>query len=429
MIGRSAGLAAWAAWMGKPWVGWIVMAGIFGVGTSFGFAAEVTVSPLQGPSFRGTLVQLLPDELVVESSGESQSLPLDELRRVDFIRSDPSAETSGPIQVKLTDGSLLRGRSFRVADSQATLGQGEEEVWKIPTRSIAHVGFREYGDAALRDRFGELAGATYSQDTLIFRRESEGTVTLDTLQGVLYDVRDDGVDFLFDGERISPRRERVDGLVYFHPARTGSAPPTICLVRDQSGSQWQAAKLTWRNGGLELETVAGVRVDLPLEELQSLDFAAGNLVYLSELEPEQVVWRPFFESRVDSGLLERRYAPRRDQSFDGGPLRMLGESYEKGLSLRSHTTLVYRVGSDFRRFRARMGMDDLARNSAVTSSVLFTISGDDRVLWEGEVLATDSPLDLDLEITGVRRLKLTVDFGDDLDIADFLNLADARFTK
>ena len=74
-------------------------------------------------------------------------------------------------------------------------------------------------------------------------------------------------------------------------------------------------------------------------------------------------------------------------------------------------------------------MDDLARNSAVTSSVMFTVAGDDKVLWEGEVRSTDPPIDLDLEIMGVRRLKITVDFGDDLDIADFLDLADARFTK
>lgn len=419
-----------ASWMGKAWLWGAVIAGSLGIGTRPCFAVEVTVSPLQGPSFRGTLVQLRPDELIVESSGESQSFPLEQLRRVDFTRSKSSPDSPGLIRVKLTDGSLLRGRSFTVTDSQATLGHEEGATWTVPTRAIGHVGFRDYGgDATLRDRFGELAGATYSQDTLIFRRESEGAVSLDTLQGVLYDVRDEVVDFMFDGERISPRRERIDGLVYFHPAPAGAPPPTLCLVQDQSGSQWQAARLKLQDDDLEMETVSGVRVVLPLEQLLSLDFAAGNLVYLSELEPEQVVWRPFFESRVDSELLERRYAPRRDQTFDGGPLRMLGESYEKGLSLRSYTTLVYRVGSEFRRFQARMGMDDLARNSAVTSSVLFTVFGDDRVLWEGEVLATDPPIDLDLEITGVRRLKLTVDFGDDLDIADFLDLADARFTK
>jgi hypothetical protein len=391
--------------------------------------SEVTVSPLAGPSVRGELVRLGADELELGQPDTSQTFRFDQLRRVEISAASP-ASPAGPIQVWLTDGSVLRGTAYTVSNSQATLrGEGELE-WKIPTRAVARVLFRDHvGDEELRRRWEELTAARADQDTLIYRRETDDMVVLDSLQGVLYDVREEGVDFLFDGERISPRRERIEGLVYFHPASSAQPPPTLCVVEDRSGSRWQAGRLRWAGEQLEVETVAGVEVEFPLDELRYLDFTAGNLVYLSDLEPESVSWRPFVESRITPGLLEARYAPRRDQGFGGGPIRILGQSYEKGLALRSYTTLVYRVGSEFRRFQARIGMDDLARNSAVRPSLQFTVSGDDQVLWEGVIRGADDPLDLDLEMTGVRRLKITVDFGDDLDIADFLNLADARFTK
>jgi hypothetical protein len=390
---------------------------------------EVAVSPLTGPTVRGELVQLSPTELSLARSGTTESIRLNQLRRVEFAPEGPSREF-GPIQVHLTDGSVLRGKSYTVAESQATLSGTDGAYWTIPTRAISRVLFRDHGkDDALRSRWETLAGGRYDQDTLVYRRETDGVVTLDTLQGVLYDVRADGVDFLFDGERITPRLERVEGLVYFHPTSSTQPAPTLCIVQDLHGSRWQAARLTLVEQRLEVATVAGVQASLPLSQVQYLDFTAGNLVYLSDLAAESAMWRPFIESRIAPELLERRYAPRRDEAFDGGRLRILGESYEKGLGLRSQTTLVYRVGSEFRRFQTRIGMDDLARNSAVTPSVMLTVSGDDKILWEGLVSTTDAPVDLDLEITGVRRLKIMVDFGDDLDIADFLNLADARFTK
>jgi hypothetical protein len=409
------------------------MIGVFVVGSILwlGLAGgvEISVSPLTGPTVQGELAQLNASELGLVRSGTAESFRLGQLRRVEFGSDVPSLEP-GLIQVDLTDGSILRGDSYTVAESQATLSGKDGLRWTIPTRAISRVLFRDHGkDELLRSRWQTLSASRYDQDTLVYRREADGVVTLDTLQGVLYDVRADGVDFLFDGERITPRLERVEGLVYFHPPSPGEPSPTLCVVQDRHGSRWQAVRLSLAEDQLEVETVAGVRATLPLDELRYLDFTAGNLVYLSDLEPESLTWRPFIQSRMATELLESRYVPRRDEAFDGGPLRILGESYEKGLALRSHTTLVYRVGSELRRFQTRIGMDDLARNSAVTPSVMLTVSGDDKVLWEGLVSTADAPVDLDLEITGVRRLKIMVDFGDDLDIADFLNLADARFTK
>jgi hypothetical protein len=54
------------------------------------------------------------------------------------------------------------------------------------------------------------------------------------------------------------------------------------------------------------------------------------------------------------------------------------------------------------------------------------IRGDQRVLFEADVTGTDLPRPLDLDVTGVRRLSILVDFARDLNVGDQLLLCEAR---
>ncbi|NOX53616.1 MAG: hypothetical protein GXP27_04105, partial [Planctomycetes bacterium] len=58
-----------------------------------------------------------------------------------------------------------------------------------------------------------------------------------------------------------------------------------------------------------------------------------------------------------------------------------------------------------------------------------TISGDRRTLLDADVRGTDPARIVDLDVTGVRMLQIHVDFGKNLDIADHLDLADAKVVK
>ena len=41
----------------------------------------------------------------------------------------------------------------------------------------------------------------------------------------------------------------------------------------------------------------------------------------------------------------------------------------------------------------------------------------------------DAPLPIEVDIAGVKRLKIVVDYGQNLDTGDWLNLCDARIVK
>ena len=50
-------------------------------------------------------------------------------------------------------------------------------------------------------------------------------------------------------------------------------------------------------------------------------------------------------------------------------------------------------------------------------------------LKEDTITGKSEPINLSLDVRGVKRLSLLVDFGDDLDVGDQLNLCDARLVE
>jgi hypothetical protein len=200
----------------------------------------------------------------------------------------------------------------------------------------------------------------------------------------------------------------------------------LCQVTDITGSQWNVKTVRLVDRRLELVTAAGVAAALPIAHVTKLDFSGGNLVWLSDLEPESLSWQPFIDSQLPAASLVKLFQPRRNRSFSGEPLLLGGTEYPRGLALRSRTELVYRLADQFRQFHAVIGIDDRVRDSG---NVVVVISGDQRVLFSKPITGHDPPLPVDLDVTGAKRLKILVDFGQELDLGDLLHLCDARLTK
>ncbi|HSG70030.1 MAG TPA: NPCBM/NEW2 domain-containing protein, partial [Planctomycetaceae bacterium] len=164
-------------------------------------------------------------------------------------------------------------------------------------------------------------------------------------------------------------------------------------------------------------TPIGLKISGAFAGVRLVDFRPGRLVYLSEMKPRSEDYTPFFDVV---------WKIRNNQNFDGGAIRVGGKSYERGLCIHSRTLLSYRLAGEFRQFQAVMGIDELVGQKG---HVRVTIKADARVLFEGDVSGGADPLPLDYDVAGVRDLEILVDFGEDLDIADHLALADARLIK
>jgi hypothetical protein len=197
-------------------------------------------------------------------------------------------------------------------------------------------------------------------------------------------------------------------------------------VYEASGSAWPARSVVLAGDALEWTTPLGLKVARPLMALARLDFSRGKVVYLSDLKPESVAWVPYYGLGRDLPARADYYAPRQDRSLSSGPLQLDGVRYAKGLAIHSRTTLVYRLSGRFRRLAAVAGIDDAVRPRG---NVRLVIRGDGRVLADLPIAGTDPARPLDLDLAGVTRLTLLVDFGEDGDVGDHLVLCDARLIQ
>jgi hypothetical protein len=204
----------------------------------------------------------------------------------------------------------------------------------------------------------------------------------------------------------------------------------VCKVLETNGSTWHAKSLQLAGELLRVTTTGGTSCEIPLTQLARCDFSAGNVTYLSDLEFELADCTPFIATRLPEKRILQLYAPRRDASFEGSGL-WLGEGndirqYEKGLSIHSRSLLVYRLQEAYRKLTADVGIDSRLRGRG---NVVLVIKGDDKELLRRSITGKDAPAPVDLNIEGVRRLEILVDFGETLDVADHLNLCNARIVK
>jgi hypothetical protein len=166
-------------------------------------------------------------------------------------------------------------------------------------------------------------------------------------------------------------------------------------------------------------------------------------MYLSDMEAASTSWSPLVDLPSGLNLVDAYGEPRRDRSMLGKKLTVRVEdssanntevatsqtverTFNKGLALRSRTELLYRLPAGFHRFQAVAGIDPAA---ASVGNVQLAIFADGQPLLETEIAGNQPAQPIDVEIAGVKRLKILVDFGQNLDTGDWVNLCDAKIVK
>jgi hypothetical protein len=252
---------------------------------------------------------------------------------------------------------------------------------------------------------------------------------LDFLDGTLGDVKPESLQFTFGGMAVDVKRERVEGMIYFQTGDRQLVDP-VARIEDASGSSWNAKSLSLAGDKLSLVTTAGVKADLPLAKIVKIDFSSGKVLSLVDLAPEVETWTPFLSGPKPIDLVAKLFRPRKGIGFDGQPLRLKMpdkvHEFGDGLAIHSRTELVYRLPAAYRRFTAVAGIEERLGQGG---HVRLEIAGDGKVLYQGALAGGETAVPLEIDLTGVRRLRVLVDFGENLDIKDQLNLVTPRLWK
>ncbi|MGL6095200.1 MAG: NPCBM/NEW2 domain-containing protein [Fimbriiglobus sp.] len=401
-------------------------------GSALAFAAlAATAAPadqlvtLAGRKIDGTVTAVDPQFVTFteKATGTAAKVPVKEVAVVDL--KNPAVvltDATKRDEIELTDGSvivctklLLKGKAAEPALLPAP--GAEPPAVNLPLGHLSGV-LRGADDPKARAEWKKLLAARGKRDLFVIR-QAEG---LNPLPGTVLEGTEAGDAVVFereDGTKSTLKLARATGGLVFNQPPRDVIPPTVCKVRDVFGNVLLARSVEFAGSGIKVKTVSGATFDYPSAKgVAKLDFAEGNVAYLSDLSP--VVAAP------DAVPGEPHFTFLKDRTPDGPPLRLDGTAYPKGLWVAPDTALTFPLNGDYREFKAVVGVDE--RVPVASAAVKLTIEADGRVLFTGVVGRKDKPKPLTLDVKDVKELKVVAE-PDGLYLGGHLTLADARVQK
>ncbi|MCG3192645.1 MAG: hypothetical protein DIJKHBIC_01892 [Thermoanaerobaculia bacterium] len=146
----------------------------------------------------------------------------------------------------------------------------------------------------------------------------------------------------------------------------------------------------------------------------SLEMSPERLVFVSDLVPVKA---------------ESDFTPHRmDATWDGSPLVVGGQTYQKGIGVHARCSMTFAVPEGARRFQARIGLAPGAAGCPDARVGYFVKDQDGNYLFSNPSLRfTDAPEDVSVPLEGVRELTLVASEGGNGRDCDHANWALASF--
>ncbi|VTR94917.1 Glycosyl hydrolase family 98, putative carbohydrate binding module OS=Planctomyces maris DSM 8797 GN=PM8797T_18314 PE=4 SV=1: NPCBM [Gemmata massiliana] len=402
---------------------------VLAVGAPGAIGDDVTTSA--GKKLNGKLVGV-DAQGVMFAVGESKAqIPARDIVVVDLgnkVAPIPK-DVSTYSEIELTDGSTFRVVKFALKGKQfeADLVPGPQGV-PLPKldlpMGVVFSAMKRADDPKVRDSWKKLLTTRGKRDLYVIAQETGFTYIQGTVLGGAVDDRGRGVvNFEKEaGGKDDLQLSRSAGLVFYQP-QPPTIAPTLCKVTDVFGNALTATEIAITDSGVAVKTVAGVTVKYAsTAALVKLDYALGNVAYLSDLDPQlELPEIPAIEKRLNPNA-----AYLKDRSLSNEPIKLENQTFPKGVCIAPDTVATFNLGGDYTQFKATVGIDENGANA--TSAARVTIEADGQVVFTQELKRKDKPKGLVLAVKGVKQLRVIVEADTPFN-GNYVTLAEARVQK
>lgn len=373
---------------------------------------------IDGTQQRGEWLSADAASIRVRIDGAAVRIPRDDLMLIAFARqkttSRPAALGSGETICTLADGGVIRGE----------LDGGDDGAIHLRATPIGDLSLRFADLAGIRPGWidenakaqGELkkwlAKRPVGNDVLIALRDGNVTV----VRGALVVLGPNGGTFTVGG-RTLPFRTDITYAVVFGGGLSATPAGTLTVaLRD--GSQFTAAITTADANSLSLALAGQRTASVPIAEVEQIAVRSPRVTFASDMPPSDVKFEPY---------LDTPWPYRRDRAVSNRPMRLGGIEYLKGLGVHSRSEIAFDLDGRYRQFAATIGIDDSVRPRG---NVVFRILTDNREAFSsGPVTGKDEPRPILVDVARAKQVRLIVEFGDELDLGDHADWANARFIR
>ncbi|QJW93525.1 NPCBM/NEW2 domain-containing protein [Frigoriglobus tundricola] len=397
------------------------------LGTSTESLAD-DVTTTTGKKLKGELVAVDAQGITFASADAKVPLSGREIALVDFgrpVRPVPKGATYS--EIELTDGSTLRvakyalkGKAF-VTEPLFGAAEKTSPALEVPMGTVFSA-MKRADDVKLREAWKKMLATRGKRDLYVTQKETGYTYQQGTVQEGSADGRTVNFEKDSGGKPDELLQSRAAGLVFAQP-QPASVPATLCRVIDVFGNTLTAAAVAITPDGVVVTTVAGATVKYAsTAALSKLDYAQGNVAYLSDLDPQiEAPELPAEEKKLNPA------APfLRDRSLSNEAIKLDNTTFPKGLCVAPDTVLTFNLGGDYAQFKATVGIDENGANA--TSAAKITIEADGQVLFSELLKRKDKAKPVVLTVKGVKQLRLIVEADTPLN-GNYVTLAEARVQK
>ena len=404
----------------------VLAVSLLGLVTAGATADDVTTT--SGRKIKGKLVAVDAQGVTFSTGAAQVPIAAREITVIDFghgVAAPPKGATYS--EIELTDGSTfrvakfaLKGKKFETEQLTGPSGKGAP-TFEIPMGTV-FAAMKRADDAKLRDAWKKLLANRGKYDLYVQQQETGLTYA----QGTIHGGSDDGQTVRFEreggGKPDDLRQLRSAGLV-FHQAQPTTIAPTLCRVHDVYGNVLTATAIALSPEGVTVTTVSGATAKYTsTAALAKLDYAQGNVAYLSDLDAQ--VEAP--ELPPEEKKLNPTVAVLKDRSLSNDALKLDNVPFGKGLCVAPDTVLTYTLGGDYAQFKATVGIDENGANA--TSAAKLTVEADGQTLFTDVLRRKDKSKELVLAVKGAKQLRIIVEADTPLN-GNYVTLADAKVQK
>jgi hypothetical protein len=366
---------------------------------------EAEAANLAGIAFEG-LIHVPKDDTYtfsLQSTGAA-ALMIDTVSRI---------ATGDRWSLVLRDGSRLTASITRWTDRDVTLSMGGGRTLTVPVSEIDLLWPSPTEGVPLPVELQSISPAA-GEDVALVNNDDKHAI----VKGIVKGRDGDVLLFRFNDNDRRLAINKLKGLRFAKnpkplPARTHQ-------VTFANGDVLHGTVIAADDQQITLATPWGEKVEVAASQVAAIAVLNGRRVYLSDLQPTAVEEVPYF-SRV------MRY--RRDVSFNGEPLRVApdGPPLSRGLCVHTYSALTFDLAGGFTTLRTIVGFQQPQGKLGRAS---LRIEADGKVLWENaDMRGIESPVELNLDVKGVKKLTLIADFGQEQDVGDRVVWGEARVVR
>ncbi len=368
---------------------------------------SATLHSVDGKILQGKLIQISQNQFTLQTKSGLRTVPGAEIIRVDFDHPKLSQSQAG--MVLLANDDRILGKLLHSEDDSILvrlISCPEAGDLKIPLETIQSAFFQWPSSQQSRtqlikklsqqtknsDRFhlkngDSLVGEFLNFDSRIFRFESRAGETSVPREGIRF--------FQFSPELIN--FPQPDQLRY--------------RVELTEGTRMVVSALTLDRKMVKAKTLFGPEIQFHFNRLDSIIPIGGKAISLSELEPSEYQFTPYFS---------QKWNWYRNRNVLKGPLIVGGKEYSSGLGTHSASELHYQLDGKYAAFQTEVGIDDSTHGAG---NVIVTILVDQRVVFQQAVQGTEKKTVVvpRINLLQANELILKVDFGKNADIQDHVD--------